>query len=75
MLILTRRAEEAIHIGPDITITVLQIGTRQVSIGIDAPRSVKILRDDAIRTERPAGLALDSGEFVPADELNASARR
>lgn len=53
MLILDRRREERVHIGPDITITVVRIGTNQVSLGIDAPKHVQVLRDDAKRTAVP----------------------
>jgi len=46
MLILTRRPQEAIHIGDDIKITVLSTKGNQVRIGIDAPKDVDIKRDD-----------------------------
>lgn len=47
MLIITRRPGESFFIGDNITITVLQSSAKNVSIGIDAPRDVQILRDDA----------------------------
>ena len=53
MLILDRRREERVHIGPDITVTVVRIGENQVSLGIDAPKHVQVLRDDAKRTVPP----------------------
>jgi carbon storage regulator len=46
MLILTRRAGEAIHIGNDIVVRVLSIKGGQVRIGIDAPKGVDVHRDE-----------------------------
>jgi carbon storage regulator len=46
LLILTRRIEEIIHIGDDITIKILGIHHGQVRIGIDAPDDVKIFREE-----------------------------
>jgi len=46
MLILSRKKNEKIRIGTDIVVQVLSISDSQVKIGIDAPSSVKILRDE-----------------------------
>ena len=48
MLVLTRRVDEAIQIGPDITITVVRIGPGSVRIGIEANRDVNILRAELV---------------------------
>ena len=37
MLVLSRRGDKEIYIGPDITIKVLEIHKRQVKLGIEAP--------------------------------------
>ncbi len=47
MLVITRRAGESVFIGENITVTVTDVKGGKVSIGIDAPRDVQILRDDA----------------------------
>jgi sRNA-binding carbon storage regulator CsrA len=63
MLILTRRTNELIYLYPDdlppdmtvaelfaggqIAIEVLSIRGNQVKLGIDAPKRLKVLRDDA----------------------------
>ena len=46
MLILTRRVGEALKLGEDITVTVLGVRGNQVRIGIDAPKSVAIQREE-----------------------------
>ena len=46
MLILTRRVLEVIRIGDDVKVTVLQVRGNQVRIGIDAPKSLAIHRQE-----------------------------
>ena len=46
MLVLTRRRGEAIVIGHDVVVRVLEIRNDQVRIGIDAPRSVGVHREE-----------------------------
>ena len=49
MLVLTRRAGESILVGDDIVLTVLELGRDQVRIGIRAPRSVSVHREEVYR--------------------------
>ncbi len=46
MLVLTRKVNESITIGNDITITVLDIRRNQVRIGIEAPRDTSVHRTE-----------------------------
>jgi len=49
MLILTRRTTETINItadGKNISVTVLGVNGNQVRLGINAPRDVKVLREE-----------------------------
>ena len=68
MLVLSRRAEEAIVINNDITIVVVEIRGDKVRLAIDAPREVPVHRRevyDAIQRERNAesdGNSLDTKE-------------
>ena len=50
MLILTRRVGEAMKLGEEITVTVLGVRGNQVRIGIDAPNSVAIKREEIYNT-------------------------
>ena len=46
MLVLTRKINEAIMIGDDIEIAVVDIKGDQVKLGIRAPKSVKVFRHE-----------------------------
>ena len=46
MLALTRKPGQAVHIGEDITVTVVAISGNNVTLGFEAPRDVVIHRDD-----------------------------
>ena len=46
MLVLTRRPNQSIVIGGDVVVTVLEVRGDQVRLGIKAPRSVDVHRDE-----------------------------
>ena len=46
MLILTRRVNEKLMVGDDVTVTVLSISGNQVRIGVTAPRHVPVYREE-----------------------------
>lgn len=46
MLVLTRKTQERIHIGDNITISILKLKGNTVRIGIEAPRDVRVLRGE-----------------------------
>jgi carbon storage regulator len=57
MLILTRRVSESLKIGENVTVTVLGIKGNQVRVGIAAPKSVAVHREEIferIKLERAA---------------------
>ncbi|MGJ4845427.1 MULTISPECIES: carbon storage regulator CsrA [unclassified Leifsonia] len=49
MLVLTRKVGERVLIGDDIVVTILDARGDGIRIGIDAPRGVRIQRDEVIR--------------------------
>ncbi len=46
MLVLHRKVNESLLIGPDIRITIVDCGGEGVRLAIDAPRHVSILREE-----------------------------
>jgi carbon storage regulator CsrA len=46
MLVLTRKLQERICIGDNITVTILRVKGQQVRIGIEAPRDVRVIRGE-----------------------------
>jgi carbon storage regulator len=70
MLVLTRRIGESILIGDDIVVTVLELNRDQVRIGIRAPRSVSVHREEVyqeILLSNQAAAAADAAATrVPA---------
>jgi carbon storage regulator len=46
MLILTRRPNESLMIGTEITVTVLVVKGNQVRLGVDAPKNVTVHREE-----------------------------
>jgi carbon storage regulator len=64
MLVLTRKSGEAINVGDDITVTVLEVRGNQVRLGIQAPLNVIIHRKELyekIKSENlmSSGLSID----------------
>lgn len=67
MLVLTRKVGERILIGDDVVITVLDSRGDGVRIGIDAPRGVKIQREEVVRAVIEAN-AEAAAAAAPASE-------
>jgi carbon storage regulator len=58
MLILTRRVGETVMIGDEVTITVLGVKGNQVRVGINAPKTVAVHREEIyerIKREQHSG--------------------
>ena len=68
MLIITRRPGEKIMLGDDIVVHVMEIVGNSVRIGIQAPRSLPVYREeiwDAVRKENAAAASV-SPDALPA---------
>ena len=46
MLILSRKIDQKIRIGDDISLTIIEIRGDQVKIGVEAPKNVKVFRQE-----------------------------
>lgn len=67
MLVLSRREAQSIVIGGDIVITVVSVRGDHVRLGIDAPRSVTVHRQEvAVAIEAANKEALASADVDPA---------
>ena len=72
MLILTRRVGESVVIGEDVTVTVLGVKGNQVRIGINAPKTVAVHREEIFERIK-SGRAVGDGN-VPAEEPSPAPR-
>jgi carbon storage regulator len=66
MLQLTRKPGETIVIGDDVRVQVIQIAGGAVRIGIDAPRSVPIYREEIWEAVREENAAAARAAELPA---------
>jgi carbon storage regulator len=60
MLVLSRKMNEKIMVGDEITITIVKIDRNQVRIGIEAPGHVPVYREEIL----PANWHADQEEAV-----------
>jgi carbon storage regulator len=68
MLIITRRPGEKVMLGDDVVIEVIEVSGSSVRIGIDAPKSIPVYREEiwtAVRDENAAAAKSDAN--LPED--------
>lgn len=72
MLILTRRISESVIIGDEVKVTVLGVKGNQVRLGIDAPKTVSVHREEIyqrIQQEKQGeGGSIHEEEFESEDD-------
>lgn len=71
MLVLTRKSGEAVRVGDDIRIVVVEARDGSVRIGIDAPRSKAVHREEVYLKIQDENI---SASRVPADVADALKR-
>jgi len=74
MLILSRKIDEKIKIGDNITITLIDVHGDQVKIGVEAPKNVKVFRQevfDAIQNENKAAAVDESNTSATKSAIDA----
>ena len=67
MLVISRQPGDSLLIGQDIKITVLEVSGDRVKIGIEAPRSVPVMRTEVLDTMRSNQEADQSGGSLTFD--------
>ena len=68
MLVLTRKRQEQIRIGDNITVSILKIKGNTVRIGIEAPRDVRVVRGELPVFETMAEVTSEDGGSVETVE-------
>lgn len=73
MLILSRKTNEKICIGENITLTIIEVRGDQVKIGVDAPKDVKVFRHEvfqAIQSENKAAAVEGAKALTALSSIN-----
>ena len=77
MLVLTRKQQEQIRIGDQVTVTILRIKGNTVRIGIEAPRQVRVVRaelgpleesEPEVSSDRQSSASPSSASAIPATQ-------
>jgi carbon storage regulator len=75
MLNITRRRGERVVLGDDVFISVLEVSGQTVRLGIDAPRSVRVYREEIwLEVKRENEAAAQAG-VAELPDVNAAALR
>ena len=73
MLILSRKVDEKIKIGQDITLTIIEVKGDQVKVGVEAPKNIRVFRQEvfaAIQSEnKNAAIVSDSDNLGKLSNL------
>ena len=75
MLVISRHAEEQIRIGSNITVRVLGIVGSSVRLGIDAPRSIPVHREEVFQAIQQANVSIRGVEIYRESEQRAALLR
>ncbi|MBP2027786.1 carbon storage regulator [Acetoanaerobium pronyense] len=69
MLVLKRKSGESIMIGEDVEIKIVDIGDGTVKIGIEAPKSIEIMRKEVIEQVSEENKAAKSSKKINKETL------
>ena len=79
MLVLSRKVGEKLVIGDNITLIINRISGNRVTVGIEAPGSVKIVRGELERYDdlrpEPVGAAVAAGDLADSNRAPLIAHR
>ena len=71
MLVLTRKAGEGIIIGDDIKITIVELKGGGVRVGIDAPREMKVHRQEVFDKIKQENQEATQWDIADLNELSS----
>lgn len=74
MLILTRRLNETVMIGDEVTVTVLGVKGGQVRLGISAPKETAVHREEVYDRIKQEQMGLRRGSVYTAKPKEAEQR-
>jgi carbon storage regulator len=74
VLVLTRRAGESVMIGDDVVITVLEARGDVIRLGIQAPKDVRVHREEVYRELQAANREAASPTDAVVEELTRTLR-
>lgn len=69
MLVISQKKGDKLHIGRDITISIIDLRSNKVRLGIEAPAKYTVLRDSLFLQEQE-----DTKEAEVATELDSDAK-
>lgn len=78
MLVLSRKEGEKLVIGDNVTVEVVRISGNRITLGIAAPKEIKVLRSelkkDTKQTPAKQQIAAESSEALTAEALEQAFR-
>ena len=69
MLVFTRKKDESLIIGNEIEVTILNIGSGNVKVGITAPRHISVHRSEVYEAIKRENLAASQSQLPAPDVL------
>ena len=68
MLILTRRVGETVMIGDEVAVTVLRVKGNQVRLGVNAPKSISVQREEIFQRIKREGDSTQNADTAAESE-------
>jgi carbon storage regulator len=69
VLVFTRKKGESLIIGNEIEVTILNVGSGTVKVGISAPRHISVHRQEVYEAIKRENLAASKSQIPPPDVL------
>ena len=69
MLVFTRKKGESLIIGNEIEVTILNVGSGSVKVGINAPRHISVHRKEVFEAIKRENVAASKSQIPPPDVL------